>query len=152
MRLFSTLTQPLYLLLAVGSAIFMLALYPFVQILPQGINNYWFWFTLLTPVRWVLYIFYGILFGLTVSLFISQWKSKTCEIKEKASGGFFAAIGGFTGIILPQCAACISIAAIFLPTSTALFFTQHTTAIMAGSNLLLIGALYSMGGFKKVKK
>jgi hypothetical protein len=138
-----------YFFLAVFFAIFMLGAYPFVQILPQGLNNFWFWFSLLTPIRWILYISYGILFGLTFSFFIARWQSNACDLKEQTKGGLTGFAGGFVGLILPQCAACISIAALFLPLSFALFLTKYTTPLMIIGNLLLLFALYSMGALRR---
>jgi len=149
MQVLYVLKNPFYALLAALAAIFMLGFYPFIQILPQGLNNFWFWFTLLTPMRWALYILYGSLFGATVSFFIFHWNTKVCSIEKRTASGITGLTGTLTGIVLPQCAACISIAAIFLPTSTALFLVQHTTAVMVFSNLLLFGALYSMGALKR---
>ena len=149
MDIFLIFKNKLYFLLAAILTFLMLGLYPFVQILPQGLNNFWFWFSLLTPIRWVLYISYSILFSLTFSFFIARWQSKSCDLKKQTKGGVTGFAAGFIGLILPQCAACISIAAIFLPLSFVVFLAKYTTPMMIMGNLLLVFSLYSMGAFKR---
>lgn len=151
MRIISVFKSRPYFFLAAFLAIFMLGLYPFVQILPQGLNNFWFWFTILTPARWILYIFYGALFGLTAAFSIWRLKDKTCPVSVKAQNGAKGAVGMIAGMLLPQCAACFSLASLLLPASAALFLAQYTTQFMIASNLLLLITLYSMGAFKLTK-
>lgn len=149
MQIFVVLKNKVYFLLAAIFTLAVLGLYPFIQILPQGLNNFWFWFTLLTPIRWALYISYGILFGVTFVFFIARWQSKTCDLKQRAKGGIAGFTAGFVGLMLPQCAACISVAALFLPLSFALILSKYTTIFMIAGNLLLLFSLYSMDAFKQ---
>lgn len=145
----SMLKDPKYLGLVLGLSIFMFFLYPFLQILPQGLNNFWFWFSLLTPLTWLLYFLYGILFGLTLSFFFWQRARKLCPLKKETKGGFFGVVGTFFGISTSICPACLSWVVLFLPFSFGLSLVKYSIEIMILSILLLFLALWFWGGFRR---
>lgn len=143
------LKEPKYFGLAVFFAFFIWFLYPFLQVLLQGLNNFWFWFTLLTPLGWFLYLFYGILFGATLSFFIWQRAKKICPVSRTVRGGVFGVIGGFLGTVTPLCPACLSWVILFLPVSLVPSLLKYNVEIMGLSVILLFLALWTLGGFKK---
>ncbi len=149
MAVLKMLKEPKYLGLAVGLSLLMLIVYPTIQVLPQGLNNFWFWFSLLTPLRWGLYLLYGILFGITLSFFLWQKSKKVCSFKKATSGGFLGLIGSFLGTSMPLCPACLSWIALLLPFSFALSLAKYSIEIMGFSILLLFLALWFLGGFQK---
>lgn len=138
-----------YLGLTVGLGLLMLFLYSFLQVLPQGLNNFWFWFSLLTPLRWALYLLYGILFGLTLSFFIWQRFKKVCLPQKRTGGGFFGLFGSFFGASAPLCPACLSWAVLLLPASLGLYLIKYSIEIMVFGILLLFLALWFLGAFSK---
>ena len=140
-----------YLTLNLFFTVLILFLYPFSQTFSQGLNNFWFWFSLLSPPEWVLYFLYGILFGLTFSFFIFKWRQKICPIFRKFGSGVSGFFGAFLGLLLPQCPACFSLAAVFLPLSFVSFFTAHTAEIMLISVILLAGSLWFLRAFNRTK-
>ncbi len=143
------LKDPKYLGLVLGLSIFMFFLYQVLQILPQGLNNFWFWFSLLTPLTWLLYFLYGILFGLTLSFFIWQRSKKLCSFKKKTKGGLFGLVGGFFGISASICPACLSWVVLILPFSLGLSLIKYSIEIMVFSILLLLLALWFLGAFQR---
>lgn len=153
MHIVHILQQKQYVVLAILFSGFMLFLYPFVQTIPQGLNNFWFWFSLLTPVTWILYVTYSLLFGVTCASFIWRWKEKRCNtvcaLMPSTTGKAWGAIGTFVGVILPQCASCVSIATIFFPLSFAIFLVKYNVWVMLLSDGLLVLALYFLGAFKQ---
>ena len=149
MAVLKMLKEPKYLGLAVGLSLLILIVYPVIQVLPQGLNNFWFWFSLLTLSRWVLYLLYGILFGITLSFFFWQRSKKICSLKKATSGGFLGLMGSFLGTSMPLCPACLSWIALILPFSLALSLAKYNTEIMISSILLLFLALWFLRGFQK---
>ncbi|TSC75535.1 MAG: hypothetical protein G01um101430_377 [Parcubacteria group bacterium Gr01-1014_30] len=141
------LKEPKYLALAVVFAVLVMSLYAFLQVLPQGVNNFWFWFTLLTPLAWLLYVVYGILFGVTLSFFIWQRVKKNYPSSKAVKGGLLGALGGVLGTTAPVCSACLPWAVLLLPASLAFPFVQYNSLIMTFSIGLLILALWLLGGF-----
>ncbi len=143
------LKEPKYLGLAFGLSVLMFFLYPAIQILSQGLNNFWFWFSLLTPLRWAFYLLYGLLFGITFSFFFWQRSKKVCSFRKATKGGFFGLVGTFFGVSIPLCPACLSWVALLLPVSLGLSLAKYSIEIMAFSILLLFLALWFLGGFQK---
>lgn len=137
-----------YLVLSASLAGLILFLYPFLQVLPQGLHNFGFWFSLLTPLRWFLYLSYGVLFGLAASFTVFSRREKVCPVPGNGSGAF-GGLGVLLGIILPQCQACFSLAAIFLPFSAIAFLATHLVEFMAISIILLLLSLWIQGAFQK---
>lgn len=145
-----------YFLLSLLFSALILILYPLSQNLAtfsQNLNNFWFslqyWFSLLTPVKWFLYFFYGILFGLTIPFFIWQRKKRICPPAKMIKSGFLGSFGAGLGTILPACPACFSLAGFFLPFSAIIFLTKYSTLIMTGSITLLFLTLWFLGAFQR---
>ncbi len=143
------LGEPKYLVLASSLSILMFFLYPAIQVLFQGLNNFWFWFSLLTPTTWFLYLLYGILFGLTLSFFSWQRSKKVCSPRKVTRGGFFGLVGTFFGTSISLCPVCLSWAALLLPFSFSLYLVKYSIEIMILSILMLFLALWLLGGFQK---
>lgn len=137
-----------YFALSVFLAVLILFLYPFSQTFSQGLNNFWFWFSLLSLSGWILYFAYGVLFGLTISFSIFRWQQRVCPVSRRVGSGASGALGAFLGIILPQCPTCFSLAVVFLPLSFVSFFATHVTEIMLISVLLLASSLWVLGALK----
>lgn len=152
MFIFKMLKKRSYLALSLFLSALILFLYPFSQVLPQGLNNFRFWFSLLSPLEWLLYLLYGFLFGLTLSLFVFRWRQKSCPVSKKFGSGISGGVGTFLGFLLPQCPACFSLVVLFLPLSFVSFFAAYTTEIMLVSVLLLVASLWVLGAFDKPKK
>lgn len=123
-------------------SLLVLFLYPFLQVLPQGLNNFWFWFSFLMPLATLFYFLYGILFGVAVSFFIWRRQQKICP---KFLGGLGVSVGGLAS----NCAACLSLAAFVLPISFVLFFAKYNAVMMGLSVILLFISLGFMGAFQK---
>lgn len=145
-----------YLLISFLFSVLILILYPLFQNLPlfsQNLNNFWFslqyWFSLLTPLKWFLYFFYGVLFGLTISFFIWQRKKRICPPTKMIKSGFLGSFGAGLGAILPACPACFSLASLFLPFGAIIFLTKYSTLIMTGSITLLFLTLWFLGAFQR---
>ena len=149
MKILELVHDKKYLFLAVFFSVFMAFLYPFVQVLPQGLNNFWFWFTILTPVSFILYIIYSLLFGITFSFIILGYRHKICSVSKSSGAKFSGTLGTAITIILPQCGACISLAAIFLPLSVVSLFLRYKIEVMAVSIALLVFSLWISGAFNK---
>lgn len=149
MAIVKMLKEAKYLALAIGLSFLMFFLYPFLQVLPQGgLNNFWFWFSLLTPLAWFLYLLYGILFGITLSFFLWQRSKKVCLPAKKSRGGFFGLVGSFLGTSAPLCPSCLSWVALILPFSVGLSLLKYNIEIMVFSIILLFLALWLRGGFQ----
>lgn len=135
--------------LAAFFAVFIMALYAFLQVLPQGLNNFWFWFSILNPFGWVLYFLYGILFGITLSFFVWQRAKRIYPVRGFAKGGIFGVLGSFFGTTAPVCAGCLPWAAILFPTSFVSALLKYNSLVMVFSIALLVFALWLLGGFSK---
>lgn len=144
------LKEPKYLGLVFVLSTLMLIIYPVIQILPQGLNNFWFWFSLLTPLRWGLYLLYAILFGTTLSFFFWQRSKKVCSLKKTRKGGILGTVGTLFGSSASLCPACLSWVALILPFSFALSLTKYSLEIMILSILMLLLALWFLGAFRKI--
>lgn len=138
-----------YTFLTLFLTLTMLVLYPVFQVLPQGgLYNFWFLFTILTPVRWALYIIYSLFFGLTLTFFIWRFRTKTCYPSEQVRSGLSGFAGAVLGFIIPSCPACLSLASLLLPLSAFSALAANSTGIMAGSVVLLLGSLWYLGAFR----
>lgn len=151
MLVFTALKDRKYLILGVLFAVFIMGLYAFLQVLPQGLNNFWFWFSILTPVGWVLYLLYGIVFGLTLSFFIWQRNKKVYPVRKMARGGILGTLGSFLGVTAPVCTGCLPWVALLFPTSFISSLLKYNYLIMVMSIALLLFALWLLGGFSKYK-
>jgi hypothetical protein len=143
------LKEPKYFVLAVVFGLLIMAFYAFLQVLPQGLNNFWFWFTLLNPFTWFLYLLYGILFGVTLSFFIWQRAKKIFSVRKIGRVGFLGAFGCFLGTTAPMCLACTPWVTLFLPISVVLPLLRYQVEILVLSVFLLFLALWFLGGFQK---
>lgn len=141
-----------YLFLAVAFSFLMFFLYPFLQVLPQGLNNFWFWFSLLTPQGLFLYLLYGIVFGTTLSFFLWQKSQKTCSFRKTAEGGFLGFLGSFLGVSAPLCPACLSWLVLLLPASLGFSLINYSIEITIFGIFLLFFVLWLFGAFKKPAK
>ena len=145
--LFTVLRKPKYLFLAFFFSLLMLFLYTFLQVLPQGLNNFWFWFSILTPLQLFLYLLYGILSGLNISFFIAQQSQTTCELPNKKAATILGVAGGTLGSATSFCG-CFPWIAFVFPISLSF---QYSSAIMVVSIFLLLLSLFHFGAFKKLR-
>lgn len=155
-QIFLMLKNRKYVLLSLLFLGLFLILYPLFQNLPllsQNPGDSWFtlqvWFSLLTPLKLVLYLLYGILFGLTISFFIWQRKKKVCPPAKMIRSGFLGSFGAGLGAILPLCPGCFSLVGFFLPLSTLLLLIKYSNLILAGSIALLFLSLLLLGAFQR---
>ena len=149
--IFKMLKEPKYLGLSLVVSIFLFFFYPVSQVYNQGLNNYWFWFSLLTPIRWVLYLLYVFLFGITFSFYFWNRAKKICSVARPNQAGLLGIFGFLGGIIAPLCPACLSWLFLFLPASLAITLLQYSLLMIIISIGLLFLALWLLGGFKKSK-
>lgn len=149
MQLFRMFQQRRYLLIAIGISVVVFVLYPAIQVFPRVFYNYFFWFSLLTPVRWVLYVSYGVLFGVTLSFFLYTRRTKTCAVSRQVRSGFSGVLGAFLGLVVPACPACLSLASLFLPVSAFSFIVARSAQLLGLSILLLLVSLWVLGAFKR---
>ena len=147
--LFQALKEPKYFVLAIIFALSIMSLYSFLQVLPQGLNNFWFWFTILTPLGWFLYFLYGISFGATLSFFIWQRVKRVYPARKIAKGGFLGVLGSLLGTTAPVCVGCLTWVVLLFPTSFASAIVQYNSLVMVFSIALLFFALWLLGGFQK---
>jgi hypothetical protein len=138
-----------YLGLSLLFTILILFLYSTLQVLPQGLNNFWFWFTILTPFGWLLYLLYGIFFGITLSFLIWQKDQKFYPARHLSKGGFLGALGSLLGTTAPVCAGCLPWVVLLFPTSFASVIVRYNSLVMVFSIALILFALWFLGGFKK---
>lgn len=151
MPIFKILSSNRYLALSLFFTILTLFYYPFFQVLPQGLHNFWFWFSLLSVLGWFLYISYSVLLSVTISFFVFRWRQKTCSTPIKFGSGFLGSVGAFLGFFIPQCVACLSIVSVLLPLSLFSFFAVYATEVMLASIFLLLFSLWILGAFTRVK-
>ncbi|MEK6852422.1 MAG: hypothetical protein AABX59_00955 [Nanoarchaeota archaeon] len=155
MRILNILKNKKYLALAVISALVMLVAYPLIQTyVSGGINVIDLWFTVTKPINLVLYALFSILFGLFLTLHIYNLRQKVCSIKEKRTSASSGGIGTILAVLVPQCPACLSLVALFLPAATAVsvagFLSKYNTLLLILSTTLLILGIYLLKGFEKV--
>ena len=144
--IFEMLKEKKYFFLAIFFVALTLLFYAFLQVLPQGLNNFWFWFTILTPFNWLLYITYGILSGLNISLFLWQKSQKTCPVPMNTKGNVLGATGALAGATTSLCSACFPWIAFVFPVS---FSFNYSIPIMILSIILLFISLVYFGAFKR---
>ena len=142
------LKEKKYMLIFIASTLLMLVTYPYLQVLRQGgFSNYFYWFQMLwkiSPINFILYIIFSILFGVVISLVIHNWKdSKVCNIRGSSSGG----ISSLLALSVSQCSTCLPFASLFLPATAVGFISVNNTLINFIIVGLLIYSIYSMGGF-----
>lgn len=134
-----------YLGLALLITLLVLFLLPFLQVLPQGLTNFLFWFSLLTPLTTFFYLLYGFLFGITASLFL--WRLKRRQ--KVCPAGFPGTLSAFFGGLTSSCTGCLSLVALILPFSVALLLNRYNTEIMILSIIFLLISLWLLGAFQK---
>jgi len=145
--IFQIFRQKRYFSIFVVFSLAMGIFYPVIQVAQQGINNFFFWFTLLKPVDLVFYILFCLLFGLCFSLFTWRNDYKVCNVGHKFKSGFFGGLGTFLSVTLPICPSCLSFLALLLPLSFMGFLAQYRFWMMFLSTGLMFVSLIILGAF-----
>lgn len=88
------------------------------------------------------------LIGIYTAIFVYSRKNPgLCPAKKGKSGIF----GGVTGVFLGACPACIPVITLFLPLSLTITLSYYSWIFLSLAIIVLIFAIYRMGGFKKVE-
>ncbi len=149
MKITSFLKKPAYLALAVISSMIFVIIYVYTQLLGI-IENFDVWLATIPPENGFLFIVFSILFGITLSFQVYNWRQpKTCALNEKVKGAGSSGAGTFALFFVSQCPACASLGAVFLPLSVSVFLTQYSLLITLISMALLVFTLNYLGAFKK---
>lgn len=149
MKLLEVMKNPRYLALAAISSIIFIVIYVYSQLLGI-IQNLGVWLATIPPENGFLFIIFSILFGITLSFQIYNWKQpKTCALNAKVKGAGSSGIGTFALFFVSQCPACASLGALFIPLSISVVLTQYSLLITALSIGLLLFTLNYLGAFRK---
>ena len=148
--LFQVLKQKKYFLIFLVFSFAMAGFYPAIQVAQQGINNFFFWFSLLKLVDWIFYVVFCLLFGLSFSLFSWRNDYKVCNAGHKVKSGFFGGVGTFLSVTLPICPSCFSFLTLLLPVSFLGFLIQYRFWVMFLSAGLMFVSLVILGAFEKL--
>ena len=148
--LFKVLSRRKYLLTFLAFSLAMGFFYPVVQVAQQGINNFFFWFSLLKPVDWFFYFVFCLFFGLGFSLFAWRNDNKICSANQKLRTGFWGGVGTFLSVALPVCPQCLTFLALLLPVGVLGILLQHRVWIMGLSAGLMFLSLIVLGAFDRV--
>ena len=136
------------------SSVFMIIFFPVAQSLATGgLQNLDLWFRVIPKVNLFLLGVYSILFGALLSLQIYNFKSKECDIEQKVAGASTTGVSAVIASLVPACPACLSWVSLLLPASFGLtatiFMIKYNGLILLGSIILLLAAMYLLGGFKR---
>ncbi|MEW5805147.1 MAG: hypothetical protein AB1721_00225 [Patescibacteria group bacterium] len=148
--LFSVLRKPKYFFNAIVFSFAMGLFYPLVQVAPQGLNNFWFWFSLLKPIDWLVYLVYSLVFGLSFAVFVWRNDEKICSTSKLWQSGILGSLSSFLAAAVPFCPQCLSFLAIALPTAGFSFLAQYRIWVMLGIIGLMLIALWLLGGFGRI--
>lgn len=149
LQLFLVLKKLAYFLLAVLSAIAMLALYIYSQVL-GNIHNVDIWFSIIPWYNAVLTLIFASLFGATVSYQVFLWRQpKTCPVRQRVKSAGSTSLGTLGIFLVAQCPACASLGALFLPLSAMVVLSEYSWLINLVGIGLLVFTLHYLGGFKK---
>ena len=127
----------------------MAGFYPVIQVAQQGINNFFFWFSLLKPLDWFFYIVFCLLFGLSFSLFSWRNDTKVCSFNQKLHTGVWGGLGSFLSVTLPLCPSCLSFLALLLPVGVLGAIVQYRALVMGLSAGLMFVSLMVLGAFDR---
>ena len=144
MKLFKILKQEKYLAIAIVAAIAMLIVYP----LFQSLGNLSTWLTFISPLNFVLYVVFSVLFGVTVGVqyYSFKEKQKSCELKSASSQ-----VGSILGVFAFQCPACVPVLAQVLGFNTVIFLSAYKTQLILIGIALMLVSLHLLGSFKSEK-
>ncbi|MBI2668184.1 hypothetical protein HYX17_05460 [Candidatus Woesearchaeota archaeon] len=150
MKVITILRNKEYAFIALISAIAMVLVYPYLQvILNGGFYNYFFWYEVIlnqSILNFILYLIFSILFGLVISLNIYNFRNRACSIKGSSGS---AGLGSILAVFIPQCGACVSLTTLFLPAAAAGILIRYNSIFNLISIGILLLAVYLVGGFKK---
>lgn len=139
-----------YAILTIIFSCAMALFYPAVQVLPQGIRHFWFWFTILKPLDWFLYIIYAVLFGLSSSFFLWRIDERICTTKRLWGSGIFSMIGMLVANIIPVCPSCLAFLFLLVPVYAMQFFLTYRVWLMAGAIGMMVLGLCILGAFGRI--
>ena len=141
MKLFKILSEKRYLAIAVAATFVMLLIFPTFQ----SLGNLDVWFGFISPLNFVLYLIFSVLFGITISTQYYSFRQKVqaCELKSAGSQA-----GSLLGIFAFQCPACIPILAQALGFNTVIFLSIYRTPLILLGILLMLISMYLLGAFK----
>lgn len=144
---FKILSQKKYFLTFAILSILMAVIYVLIQVVPEGLNNFWFWFSLLKPWDWLFYVVFCLLFGINFALFSWRNDFKVCSSGQKIKTGIFGGLGAFFSTFLPICPQCLSFLGLVLPIGFLGFLIQYRSLILGTSVFLMITSLFVLGAF-----
>ncbi|RME18036.1 MAG: hypothetical protein D6797_01230 [Bdellovibrio sp.] len=149
MKLIEVLKKPKYMLLAVVSALALLAIYAYFQNLGI-VENIPFWFSIMPWYNLISLVAFLAIFGVLVAYQVHVFfNNKSCKLGKKARGVGFSSIAGGGVFFVAQCPACISLATLLLPASIAPLFITNGWAINLISIGIAVYAIHYLGGFEK---
>ena len=139
---------PYYFALAALLAGVFAIIYVYTQVLGI-VHNVDIWFANIPLLNLFMFVAFSVLFGVTLSFQIYNWRQpKTCDLK-KSAGSTSAATA--IGLLIAQCPACASLGTLFLPLSVLAFIGKYSILLDLISILILIFTINYLGGFKNVK-
>lgn len=142
MKLTEALKNRLYFSLAVVFAILMGTFYPYIQ----SLGNIDIWFQNVSPLNFILYIVFSVLFGVLVSFHIYRIREhKVRNAKSLCSG----VSGSLIGFLFGYCTGCVSLISLILPFSAVAFLAAYSLLFTLIGVLLLLFSLYLLHGFEK---
>ncbi len=142
MKLFKILNEQKYLYIAIIATIAMLILFPVFQ----SLGNVGTWLTFISPLNFVLYLIFSVLFGITLAVQYYSYKQKVASCQVKSSS---AQVGSILGIFAFQCPACIPVLAQVLGFNTVIFLSVYKTPLILIGIALMFLSLYLLGAFKE---
>ena len=149
MKVLKVVREPRYLALAIASAVLMLAIYVYAQLL-GAIQNLDLWISIIPPLNAVLLVTFVIVFGITFSFQVYTWmQPKACDLGTKAKGAGTSSIGTIAMFLVAQCPGCASFGLLLLPTSAAIFVMQYSWVLNLAAIGLLLFTINYLGGFKE---
>jgi len=149
--IYRVLAQKKYFFLFLVFTLAMAVFYPVVQVSQQGVNNFFFWFSLLKTADWIFFIALCVIFGLNFSLFSWRNDRKICSSRQKIKTGFFGGLGAFLATVLPLCPQCLSFLALLLPVGFLGVLVQYRFWVMAASVSLMVWSLFILGAFDRTE-
>jgi hypothetical protein len=98
------------------------------------------------PFNALLYVFFSVLFGFFVALYLYS-KNKCIDCKPAVRTGIGGSVLGF---LIGVCPACFPILALVLPLGGTLFLTKYSYSFIAIGIGVILYSIYKMGGFKNI--
>lgn len=147
-KVLRVMKMPRYFALATASAVLFAIFYVYTQVLGI-VHNVDIWFANISPINFAMFLAFSVLFGITLSFQIYNWRQpKTCNIKGSTGSTSAATV---ISLLVAQCPACASLGAFFLPFSILSFIGRFNILFDLLSIGLLLFTINYLGGFKNIK-